>query len=141
MTHPNLDIINSFFEAYGGHDEPGIRQVLAENVKWIFPGQNPMSGTKAGIEEVIAFFDTMGGIMGRSNVKAEKLVTGVNDDYVVECQHIWTSRDDGNNLDHQWCVLWKFANGKITEGRHFAANQFAVDEFFNKLIPAGNRKD
>jgi ketosteroid isomerase-like protein len=141
MTHPKFDIINRFFEAYGSQDESGIHQVLVENVKWTFPGQNPMSGTKAGIDEVIAFFDTMGGIMGRSNVKAEKLVTGANDDYVVECQHIWTSRDDGNNLDHHWCVLWKFENGKITEGRHFAANQFAVDEFFNKLISADNRID
>jgi hypothetical protein len=38
---------------------------------------------------------------------------GANDKYVVECQHIWTNRDDGHNLDHLVCVLWKFENGKI----------------------------
>ena len=133
MTHPNLDIINKFFEAYGQHDETGIRQALAEHVKWIFPGHNPVSGTKVGIDEVITFFDALGGMMGRSNVKIEKLITGVNDDYVVECQHIWTSREDGNNLDHYWCVLWKFEGGRITEGKHFAADQYAADEFFTEL--------
>jgi ketosteroid isomerase-like protein len=134
MTHPNLDIINKFFEAYGQHDETGIQQVLADNVKWIFPGRHPVSGTKAGMDEVIAFFDTLGGIMGKSNVKVEKLVTGVNDRYVAECQHVSTDREDGYNLDQYWCVLWKFEYGKIIEGRHLAADQYAVDEFFTRLM-------
>ncbi len=134
MTHPNLEIINKFFEAYGQRDLDAIRHALSENVRWTFPGRNPVSGTKVGIDQVIAFFDTMGSIMGKSNVKAEKLVVGVNDGYVVECQHIWTNREDGINLDHLWCVLWKFENGKITEGRHLAANQQAVDNFFTKVM-------
>jgi uncharacterized protein len=134
MTHPNLDLINRFFEAYGQRDLDTLRLVLAENVQWIFPGHHPLSGTKVGLDEVIAFFDAMGSIMGQSNVKAETLVTGVNDGYVAQCQHIWTQRADGINLDHQWCVLWKFADGKITEGQHLAADQAAVDSFFTKLL-------
>ena len=133
MTHPNLAIIAQFFEAYGKRDFDHIRHVLDADAIWTFPGHHPLSGTKVGIDAVVAFFDAMGSIMGSSNVQAEKLVMGVNDDYVVECQHIWTNRADGINLDHQWCVLWKFANGKITEGRHFAADQHAVDEFFKKM--------
>ena len=38
MTHPNLDLINQFFAAYGQHDLDALRQVLAEDVRWIFPG-------------------------------------------------------------------------------------------------------
>ena len=132
MKHPNLDLIDKFFESYGKRDLNEIRQVLAENATWTFPGHHPLSGTKVGIDEVIAFFDAMGGIMGNSNVQAEKLVIGVNDNYAVECQHIWTNREDGHNLDHQWCVLWKFENGKIIEGRHLAADQYAVDQFFTE---------
>ncbi len=134
MTHPNLDLIDKFFEAYGKHDLDGIRHVLAENATWTFPGHHPLSGTKAGIDEIVAFFDAMGNIMGSSNVKVEKLVMGVNENYAVECQHIWTHRADGQNLDHLWCVLWKFEDGKITEGRHLAADQYAVDKFFAKLM-------
>jgi len=50
--------------------------VLAENATWTFPGHHPLSGTKVGIDEIVAFFDTMGGIMGSSNVNVEKLVIG-----------------------------------------------------------------
>ncbi len=134
MSHPNLDLIDQFFAAYAQHDLNAVRQVLAADPRWTFPGRNPLSGTKAGVEAVVAFFDAMGGLMGRSNAKAERLVTGVNDDYVVECQRVWTHRADGQDLDHQWCVLWRFENGRIAEGRHFAADQHAVDEFFTRLL-------
>jgi len=134
MSQANLETIHKFFEYYGKSDMAGIRQVLAENVRWIFPGRNPMSGTRMGIPEVLGFFDRMGGIMGGSNVKVENLITGANDHYVVESQHIWTNREDGVNLDHYWCVLWRFENGRIVEGRHFAADQYAVDEFFNQVM-------
>jgi ketosteroid isomerase-like protein len=133
MTHPNLEVIAKFFTACAAHDEAGLRQVVFEDVQWTFPGRNPLSGVKAGIAEVIAFFDAMGSIMGRSNVKAESLVMGTNEAYVVECQHIWTNRDEGPNLDHYWCVLWRFENGEITGGRYFAADQYAVDEFFTNF--------
>lgn len=133
MTHPNLNIIDRFFDLYSRRDISGIKQVASENVKWTFPGQNPLSGTKVGIEEVISFFERMGSVMGSSNVQVEKLVMGVNDDNVLECQHIHTNREDGINFDQDMCVLWIFKHGKIIEGKHFTSNQHEVDTFFNKV--------
>ena len=130
MAHPNLDLIDQFFAAYGKHDREGLRKVLAENATWAFPGRHPLSGTKRGIDEIVAFFDAMGSIMGASNANVEKLVLGVNEQYVAECQHIRTSRTEGPNLDQQVCVLWGFENGKIASGRHLAADQETLDAFF-----------
>ena len=133
MRHQNLEIINKFFEAFGKQDMAALNELVAPDIQWIFPGHHPLAGTKKGIEEVVNFFDSMGKIMEASNIKVERLVNGVNDDYVVECQHIWTNRKDGNNLDHYWCVLWAFRDGKITEGRHLASDQHLVDSFFCKV--------
>jgi len=41
MDHPNLDLINQFFAAYGKRDLPGLRDVLADNTTWTFPGPIP----------------------------------------------------------------------------------------------------
>jgi uncharacterized protein len=133
MSHPNLDIINKFFEAYGGRNMDDLRLVLDNNAKWISLGRHPYSGVRNGFDEVIAFFDMMGAIMGKSNNQVEKLIVCANDSYVVECQRVWTNRDDGHNLDHLVCVLWKFENSKIVEGRHFFSDPVAVDSFFNYL--------
>jgi uncharacterized protein len=137
MPHPNLSIVTAFFEAYGKKDMDALRTVLDEHVKWIFPGHHNFSGVKTGFDEVIAFFDTMGRIMASSGVKAEKFFMEANDNYAVEYQHIWTNRIDGNNLDHRWCVVWRFRNGKIIEGRHLAGDQHEADRFFHKISQAG----
>lgn len=134
MTHPNLATIDEFFKAYGRRDFEALRHVTVEHVSWFFPGRNPASGIKSGLHEVLRFFDVMGAIMSQSNIQVEKLVNEANDSYVLECQHIWTRRADDLNLDQLWCVLWEFENGRIAVGRHFAADQYAVDAFFSGLM-------
>lgn len=133
MANSNLDIINKFFEAYGKRDMDSLKLVLADNAKWISLGQHPFSGVRNGFKEVIAFFDTMGAIMGKSNVSVEKLIISENENYVIECQHLWTNRVDKHNLDHMVCVLWTFENSKIIEGRHFFSDPKATDDFFNYI--------
>jgi len=137
MTNTNLDIINKFFEAYDKRDIDALQLVLDENAKWISLGQHPFSGVKNGLNEVIAFFDKMGAIMGKSNVRVEKLIVSENEKYVIECQHVWTNREDRHNLDHIICVLWTFENSKIIEGRHFFADPKAGDDFFNYIASLG----
>ena len=135
MTHPNLDLIDQFFDAYARRDLAALHAVLSDDSAWVFPGRNRLSGTHRGPEAIAAFFDAMGGVMGQSNVKAEILFREANNTYVLESQHVWTNRADGHNLDTQWCVRWQFAQGKIVEGRHFAADQYAVDGFCNQEAP------
>ncbi|HJZ45774.1 MAG TPA: nuclear transport factor 2 family protein [Roseiflexaceae bacterium] len=134
MTHPNLDLIDQFFAAYGKRDLAHLREVLAENATWTFPGHHPLSGTKVGVDQIVAFFDAIGGAIGSSNASVEKLVTGVNDQYIVECQRIRTGRADGPNLDQELCVLWRFEHGKIVSGRHLAADQDGLDAFFTAVL-------
>jgi hypothetical protein len=80
------------------------------------------------------FFDAMGGVMGSAQVQVQTLVSGVNDGYVVEAQHMQTHRETEPNLDVHWCVLWTFADGQIKEGRHLSSDQESVDEFFRHLL-------
>jgi uncharacterized protein len=134
MPHPNLELIDRFFAAYGERDFAALRDVLAEDATWTFPGHHPLSGTKVGIDAIVAFFDAVGSIMGNSNPQVEKLVMGVNEHYVVECQHVRTNRADGPNLDQQLCVLWSFAEGKIGSGQHLVADQDALDAFYTALL-------
>jgi ketosteroid isomerase-like protein len=134
MSHPNLDLIDRFFAAYGQRDRAALRDVLAEDASWTFPGHHPLSGTKIGTEAIVAFFDAVGRLMGSTHPTVDKLVLGVNEQYVVECQHVRTNRPDGPNLDQQLCVLWRFGGGKIVSGQHLAADQDALDAFYTSLL-------
>jgi uncharacterized protein len=133
VTHPNLDIIGKFFEAYGKRDREALAEVVAADAQWMNLGKHPLAGVHRGRDEIVAFFDAMGKIMRESNVTSEKLVVGADGDYVVEAQRIRTARKDGINLDHRACVLWRFRGGKIVEGVHFFSDPDAVDNFFSAV--------
>lgn len=133
MPQSNQDLVNKYFEYYAKKNLEGIREVMAENVTWHFPGQHPLAGTKRGITEVIDFFDKVGKIMGESKPNIEKLIVSENSRYLIECIHSKTNRTDNNNLEHYACVLWTFEDGKIIEGKHFFSDQEAINKYFNAL--------
>ena len=127
----NQDIVNRFFECYMNRDMDGVKQVMDEQVQWFFLGQHKLAGIKKGITQVIDFFDRMGSIMQKSKPDIEKLIVAEKDNYLIECQHIRTNREDGINIDHHVTVLWTFKDGKIISGRHFFADPESVDIYFN----------
>jgi ketosteroid isomerase-like protein len=134
MRHPHLELIDTFFAAYGSRDEARLHQVLAEGATWHVPGHHPLAGTLVGRASIIAFFDQMGSVIGSSEPTIARLVTGASDTHVIECQHIRTNRPGTPNLDQQICVLWGFENGQIISGRHLIADQAGFDAFFTHVL-------
>jgi len=132
----NQEIVNKFFDSYMKRDLDGVKHVMAANVVWYFMGRHKLAGTKNGIDEVIKFFDLMGRIMASSRPTIEKLIVAEKENYLIECQHIKTNREDGINIEHDVSVLWRFENGRIISGRHFFADPESVDRYFN-AVPVG----
>jgi ketosteroid isomerase-like protein len=131
MTHPNLDVLTRFFEAYSKRDMDRLREVTTQDIFWRFPGRNPLAGTKQGINEVVALFDQMRNF----NFRPEKWITCANSSYVIEAQRV-RGEQDGHDVELDWCVLWSFVDGKLAGGTHFSADQYKADDFFNRILGA-----
>ena len=128
-THPNIILINDFFKAYSINDIEGISKILSEDIKWHIPGYHPLSGTKTGIKEVMEYFQQL----NKGLFKAEPIVMGVNDNFVIDCHRNWSNLENEENLNNMSCLLWKIEDGKIVEVFNFPENQHKVDKFFSKL--------
>ncbi|MDB5137013.1 MAG: nuclear transport factor 2 family protein [Mucilaginibacter sp.] len=125
--HPNLQLINSFFQAYAGNDLEAIKQILSPEIEWIIPGRHPLSGTKIGVEEVLSYFKQL----NIYSFQAKPLVMGVNDEFVIDCHLNWSNRDEGENIKGMSCLLWKIKDGKISKVYNFPEDQHMIDAFFN----------
>ena len=132
--HPNLILINTFFKAYSTNNIDEIRTVLAENIKWHIPGKHPLSGTKTGVDEVLEYLKQL----NVASFKAEPIIMGINDSFVIDCHRNWSNIDNEENLNNMSCLLWKIENNKITEVHNFPENQHVVDIFFSKLYGENN---
>lgn len=126
--HPNLELIHQFFEAYGHSDLDKLRLILDVNIKWHIPGKHPLSGTKTGIDEVLGYFRQL----EKCAFKAEPVVMGYNDDYLIDCHTNWSNLTGEENLNNMSCLLWKFEGGRIVEVHNFPQDQLIVDAFFSK---------
>jgi ketosteroid isomerase-like protein len=128
-SHPNITLINEFFKAYAANDSEAIKKILAEDIKWHIPGKHPLSGKKQGIEEVLGYFQQL----NKGYFKAEPIVMGVNDNFVIDCHRNWSNLEGIENLNNMSCLLWKIENDKIVEVHNFPENQQIVDIFFSEL--------
>jgi ketosteroid isomerase-like protein len=127
--HPNLRLIESFFQAYAINDLETIKEVLSPSIEWYIPGKHPLSGKKSGVDEVLNYLRQL----STSFFQARPIVMGINDDYVVDCHLNWSNRPEGENLEAMSCLLWSFQNGKISKVYNFPQDQHNADTFFNNV--------
>ena len=126
--HPNVKLIESFFTAYSKADFEGIQKVMDKNVEWHIPGNHPYSGIKKGIKELMEYFEKLNDF----GFKAEQIVMGVNDNYVIDCHRNWSTSETHGSLNALSCLLWKIEGNKIVEVINFPQEQSLVDDFFQK---------
>ncbi|WP_084338833.1 nuclear transport factor 2 family protein [Actinomadura oligospora] len=134
----NLALVRRFYEAYGRYDLDAMRETLAPDISWHIPGRHPLAGTHHGLDELMAFF----GELARSAFKAEVLYLGADENYVVDLHRGWSNREDGDDLDQVWVLVYQIRDGRIAEVRDFASDQAAADDFFNRhhrLAPIDRR--
>ncbi len=122
----NMKVVQDFFAAYGDNDLDGIAAVMDENVRWHIPGRHPLSGTKNGRDQVVAFFKQL----GVANFKAEPIYFGADENYVVDIHRGWSNAQGKPNVDTTWALVYRIVDGKIVEATNLSADQDAANTFF-----------
>lgn len=123
-----IKIIKEYYATYAKLQPDLLRKFFADDIEWHIPGHHPLSGTKKGPEEVLAFFKQL----SKAKFKAELIYLSGNEEYVVDIHRGWsnTGKDD---IDMPWVLLFRIKNGKIQEARNWAWDQHAADAFFWKV--------
>lgn len=122
----NIKVVRDFFTAYGADDLEGIAAVMDEDVKWHIPGRHPLSGTKKGRDEVLAFFAQL----GAAGFQADPIYFGADETHVVDILRGWSNAEGKPNVDTTWALVYRIENGKIVEATNLSADQDAANTFF-----------
>ena len=122
----NMQVVQDFFAAYGEGDLEAIAGLLDENVRWHIPGRHPLSGTKQGRDEVLAFLARL----GEAGFQAEKIFLGADRRHVVDVHRGWSNVEGKPNVDTIWALVYRIENGRIVEATNLSADQDAANAFF-----------
>jgi ketosteroid isomerase-like protein len=124
-TDPKIAAIERFFAAYAAGDRVAIGSVLAEEIIWAIPGHHPLSGTKTGIDEVLAFFDQL----ATAGFQAEPIFVEASEEYVVDIHRGYTTKGVGQ-VDTTWALVWHFnADAKVDRVVNLSADQHQMDAY------------
>lgn len=129
MSRSNVALVEKMYECFNRGDMETIkREVFAENIEWRLPGHHPLSGTKHGADEVIAFFAQL----TKSGIKVDLIrIDSFGDDYVVEVHRGYGQAGDAR-LDANNCTHYHVVNGRIQDVQVYISDQHAVDLFFHQ---------
>jgi ketosteroid isomerase-like protein len=117
--------------ATGQRDQ--IAQLWAEDLRWLVPGHNPLSGWKNNLDEFIAFMGTVGRLSDNS-FRMDSVAVMAADNFSAD-----VTRNTGNragqpdrrlDIDVIHWLTWR--DGKVIEGRGaiFGDGTAQYDEFW-----------
>ena len=142
-SNANLGLVQRMYVCFNRNDLETIRnEIFAPDLVWTLPGRHPLSGTKNGAEEVIAFFAQL----VRANIQVildpvSDPATGIDtfgEDTVVEVHRgrgTTTVRDAQGNesqvtLNALNCTHYQIRDGRIARVQVYMSDQHAADNFF-----------
>lgn len=128
--HPNAEVVRKGLKAFADRDMEAVGELLADDIVWHVPGNNPLSGDYKGKEEVFGFFAKLGELSGGSFKLDVHDVVG-NDEHVVALVRVSGSRPDGRTIQMRVAQTFHVRNGKAVEFWGMAEDQAQADAFWS----------
>jgi len=126
--HPNVVRYRRMMAAFNANDLSVIRDVVAEHVDYVVPGRSPIAGHThdiAGLIDMLRRGKELSGGTLRLNLRS----VVADDEFLFVYGRIHAERA-GRVLDSDHCVVFRFAGGKIVEGRTVPVDQYEFDAFW-----------
>ena len=134
MTHLTPEHVNNAYKVLASGDVDLVSEFWDENLVWLVPGHNQLSGWKHGRQAFLDFMAKVGELSGGSfNMRVITLM--VNDDYSCDVTNNQGTRaNDPNkklNIDVAHVLRWR--DGKVIAGKGgiFGDGTAEYDEFWS----------
>jgi ketosteroid isomerase-like protein len=117
---PNIppERVQKAYEALGTLDDKIMSEYWDENMVWLVPGHNPLSGWYHGRQAFINFMKRVGELSGGS-FRMQAIAVMTNEDYSTDVTNNQGSRagmpDVKLNIDVAHVLRWR--NGKVIAGK------------------------
>jgi ketosteroid isomerase-like protein len=118
MAKVTPELVIQAYEALASGDRTRIRQYWADDMIWLVPGHNPLSGLKRGLDGFLGFMQEVGRLSGNSfHMDREAIM--LSDDASADVTRNQGNRaeDPSRKLDINVIHYLRWRDGKVIEGR------------------------
>jgi ketosteroid isomerase-like protein len=128
-THPNAELVRAAYDRVADGDGTGFTELLAEGVKWHFPGRSSVAGDFEGRDAVIEHWHAYSAATGES-LKAEVAAVLGDDRFAVAIEHV-TAERDGKSYNRHDVVVFRIKDGAIAEAWVYPESQYELDDLLS----------
>lgn len=118
MANIPLERVSKAYEALGTLDDKIMSEYWDENMVWLVPGHNPLSGWYHGRQAFINFMKRVGELSGGS-FRMQAIAVMTNEEYSTDVTNNQGSRAGAPqvklNIDVAHVLRWR--NGKVIAGK------------------------
>jgi uncharacterized protein len=114
---------------FNTNDLDAVAALVADDVVYTIPGRSRIACHTTGLAAHLAALRHVRELSGGS-LKLEPRAIAADGDYLVVWGRI-TAEREGRALDCEHCVMYRFREGKIVEGRTVPIDLYAFDAFWS----------
>ena len=128
MSHPNRDLIQRAYDAFGRGDIPSVLGILDKEIRWDVPGQSALSGDYFGHKQVLGFFQKCMDLSeGTLRIELDDIVASETTVFVLCTVSATRSGQQAKFLEVH---VWRIADGRAIEFREFQGDEYTENKFF-----------
>lgn len=128
MAHENEELLRRGYEAFAQGDMETIDSMFADDITWHSPGNNPISGSYEGKQQVFEMFGRLREMTDSFSQELHDVLA--NDDHAVALVKTRAERD-GKQLESSAAHVYHVEDGKVVSFWNHTLDQEAVDRFFS----------
>lgn len=127
--HPNVIAYRHMIAAFNANDLSAVEALVDAELSYTIPGRSPIACATRGVADHLRMLRRVRELSG-GTLRLEPRAVAADGDYLV----IWgriTAQRPGKELDSEHCVVYRFKNGKVVEGRTVPVDLYRFDEFWS----------
>ena len=126
-------VLRAYLDALTRGDLEAMADSFAEDALWHLHGTLPMSGTKRGRAEIMAFLTSAGPLYEPGTQRFTfGAVTAEGDRAVLEWRVEGVATATGRRYDNEYCGVFTISGGRIVEVREYLDSLHAAEILFSR---------
>jgi ketosteroid isomerase-like protein len=117
MSDQNLELVRGAYEAFSRGDIPAVLEVLADDVAWTVPPPLPQAAEANGRDEVVRFFERLGGIWQDLDLDLDDFVASGDRVCVIGRG---SGKVDGQQAGYGFVHCWTIDGGRAVRFDEYA---------------------
>lgn len=127
--HPNVVAYKGMIAAFNANDLSAVEALVDPDLSYIIPGRSPVACDTRGVADHLRALRNARELSG-GTLRLEPRAVAADGDYLFVYGRI-TAQRAGKQLDSEHCVMYRFKNGKVVEGRTIPVDLYSFDEFWS----------